>query len=186
MSALRVLVDMDGVIANWGKQWDLVLDKFWPESRVPRHAEQTTFDLKAGLDAYDRDVVNMVMDHPNFYRDIEPMPGAADALNAMLDLGYIVHVCSTPWLSNRTCLQDKAEWLDRHIGPGWSRRAIFTSDKTVVGGDILIDDKPQITGSVQPTWEHVIFDQPYNRSVVGPRRIMDWPSWSLELQAVAA
>ena len=183
---MRVLVDMDGVIANWGKQWDHVLNTYWPESRAPRHAQQRSFDLKAGLDEYDRDVVNMVMDHPHFYRDIEPMPGAVEALHDMVEAGYTVNICTSPWLSNPTCVQDKLSWLDAHVGEGWAKRAVVTMDKTLVHGDVLIDDKPSVTGSHEPTWEHVLFDQPYNREVVGQRRICGWQDWQGQLLEAAA
>lgn len=40
-------------------------------------------------------------------------------------------------------------------------------------GDILIDDKPQITGSLQPVWTHWVYDQPYNRHL-SDKRTMSW------------
>lgn len=44
----------------------------------------------------------------------------------------------------------------------WLTRLIITSDKTKIRGDLLIDDKPYITGSEYPAWEHVLFTAPYN------------------------
>lgn len=171
-----ILIDQDGVIANWGKHWDHVLNTHWPESRVPRHGQQRTFNLKAGLDAYDSDVVDMVMNHPNFYRDLEPIDGAAEALNRMVELGHEVSICTTPWITNITCASDKLAWLETHIGAGWAKRAIITSDKTRVRGDLLIDDKPEVKGSHVPDWEHVLFDQPYNQGLP-QRRITSWADW---------
>ena len=52
--------------------------------------------------------------------------------------------------------------------------------KTLVHGAVLIDDKPEITGSVVPTWKHVYFDQPYN-SIYDKPRITTWSSWKEEL-----
>lgn len=183
---MHILVDMDGVIANWGKQWDHVLDTHWPEARAPRHHQQTSFDLKAGLDAYDRDVVDMVMNHPNFYRDLDPFEGAAQAITNMQADGHTVTICTSPWLSNKTCVADKLEWLERHIGEGWSSKAVITGDKTLVHGDILIDDKPHIKGAHTPTWEHVLFDQPYNRDVANKQRITGWANWSTQILGVRA
>ncbi len=37
----------------------------------------------------------------------------------------------------------------------------ITSDKTLVTGDILIDDKMDIKGKRSAEWEHVIFGRPY-------------------------
>lgn len=175
---LHFLIDMDGVIADWGKQWDHVLNTFWPDSRAPRHHQQTTFDLKAGLDEYDCDVVSMAMKHPNFYRDLEPIEGAATALHQMVDAGHTVTICTSPWLPNETCVQDKLWWLEAHIGKGWAGRAVITSDKTRVRGDFLIDDKPDIHGAYIPEWEHIVFDQPYNQDVTGKQRLHRWVDWS--------
>ena len=62
------------------------------------------------------------------------------------------------------------------LGNDWIRNIILTNDKTVVKADILIDDKPVITGVENPEWEHIIFDQPYNRQIKDKRRI-DWGNW---------
>lgn len=54
----------------------------------------------------------------------------------------------------------------------------LTNDKTIVKGDILIDDKPEPIGLEKPEWEHIIFDQPYNRYIKDKRRIncFNWKS----------
>jgi hypothetical protein len=39
-------------------------------------------------------------------------------------------------------------------------RVILTHDKTLVRGDVLIDDKPGITGNMIPAWKHLVFDSP--------------------------
>lgn len=182
---MHILVDMDGVIANWGKQWDHVLNTFWPDSWAPRSHQQATFDLNAGLDAYDRDVVAMVMNHHHFYRDIEPIPGAIDALHRMVADGHTVNICTSPWLTNETCVADKLQWLDTHVGAGWAERAVVTKDKTLVRGDILIDDKPEIRGAYEPEWEHILFDQPYNQGI-DRQRITDWSVWDQQIFGVRA
>ena len=77
-----------------------------------------------------------------------------------------------------------------HLGKSWVDRIILTRDKTLVRGDILLDDAPQAKGSsLEPVWEHVYFDQPYNRPGVSDadpsrRRLVAWKDWrSLSLQA---
>jgi hypothetical protein len=42
-------------------------------------------------------------------------------------------------------------------------------DKTLIDGDVLVDDRPTVTGTRSPTWRRVIFDQPYDRNVQGTR-----------------
>lgn len=37
-------------------------------------------------------------------------------------------------------------WVERHLGPQFVERIILTRDKTMVLGDLLIDDKDTIRG----------------------------------------
>jgi hypothetical protein len=40
----------------------------------------------------------------------------------------------------------------------------------------LIDDKPEITGvEKEPTWEHILYDRPYNRGI--NKRRITWGNW---------
>ena len=50
----------------------------------------------------------------------------------------------------------------------------MTSDKTVVRGDVLIDDKPAITGAHHPVWKQLLFEAPYNRHVTDRPRLTKW------------
>ena len=50
----------------------------------------------------------------------------------------------------------KFKWIEDHLGAEWINRAIITRDKTMVYGDVLIDDKP----SIQGMWLHpILFSQ---------------------------
>lgn len=56
-------------------------------------------------------------------------------------------------------------------------RLILTHDKTLVYGDVLVDDKGIITGAVTPAWKHLIHDQSHNRYVLNAPRMSDWREW---------
>jgi len=101
----------------------------------------------------------------------------------MVKAGHDVRIVTSPWVSNPTCASDKLNWVVKHYGSHWGPRVIITADKTLVRGDILIDDKPEIHGAAEPEWEHVIFDQPYNRDI-DKKRITDWSIWDLEIAEV--
>jgi hypothetical protein len=80
-------------------------------------------------------------------------------------------------LTSDWCASEKYEWVVRHFGRGAASRVVMTSDKTAVRGDVLIDDKPKITGAHTPTWQHIIFDAPYNKAATGRTRLMSWEGW---------
>jgi 5'-nucleotidase len=53
---------------------------------------------------------------------------------------------------------------------------IIIRDKTLVKGDFLIDDKPEVKGNQQPEWEYILYSQPYNQGGTSRRR-MTWDNW---------
>ena len=64
----------------------------------------------------------------------------------------------------------------------WIKKLIITSDKTIVDGNYLIDDKPIITGTnPNPTWEQIYYTKSYNKNKKGKRRLT-WNSWKRVLK----
>ncbi|MDO8264840.1 MAG: 5'-3'-deoxyribonucleotidase, partial [Candidatus Parcubacteria bacterium] len=57
-----------------------------------------------------------------------------------------------------------------------TKRIILSRDKTLIRGNFLIDDRPEIKGSSIPEWEHIIFDCSYNRNVTNKKRLT-WENW---------
>ncbi len=66
------------------------------------------------------------------------------------------------------------------MGEDWLENTIVTRDKTLIHGDYLIDDKPKVGGLIKPKWEHIVFDQPYNRNIDNKLRI----NWSNYMDAL--
>lgn len=168
---MRILVDMDGVVADWAAGMKLALrsSDFLDWSRWEILAEDATDEHRTAF--------AQALRSARFYRWLPPVDGAVDALRAMSQM-HDVFLCSTPDSTNRTCASDKILWTRAVLGREWVKRVILTHDKTIVHGDVLIDDKPQVTGAMVPTWEHILFDQPYNRAVLDRRRITHWSEWA--------
>jgi len=177
-----ILVDMDGVIADWGRAYSESLDAFGHEAKeIPRHHQQTTFNLHAGRSDRELEIIEQVMIETGFYFRLEPIEGAIEALNQMLDYGHDVRIVTSPWVANLTCASDKINWIAKHYGGDWPSRVVITTDKTLVHGDYLIDDKPEVKGSMIPKWEHILFDQPYNKTITDRQRITDWIDWDYQV-----
>lgn len=173
-----VLVDMDGVLAD-------LETAFWDRWAVahpdlPQRADADTSRFLV-LDQVGRrwaDEVHAITGAPGFFRDLAPVDGAVAAMREMLADGIDVRICTAPLLANPTCASDKLGWADRHLGDGWSSRVVVTRDKTLVRGDLLVDDKPDVTGVLTPTWRHVAFDAPANRtSTTAAHRLRGWATW---------
>ena len=175
---MRLVVDMDGVFTHFNKTvWDTI-ENDYPNTIInfPRPNPVLDFYVE---DAYDdphfKKIVYLVQQTEGFFKRLEPIKGAIEALHE-LEKDFEVFICTAPLLENPTCTNDKLWWVDNHLGGDWIRRTIITKDKTVVDGDFLIDDKPLITGITdEPIWQRIIFDQPYNKNVVGRR--LNWQNY---------
>lgn len=177
---MRILVDMDGVITDFERgflsKWrELHRDK--PFISLER---RNTFYIHEQYPQSYKELIRQIYHAPNFYRSLPPIPGAAEALKEMASQDIEAFICSSPLSDYRNCVLEKYEWVEAHLGADWTQRVILTKNKTVVCGDILIDDNPGIGKSGFATWEHVIFDQPYNRGQPDKRRL-NWRNWKTVL-----
>lgn len=109
------------------------------------------------------------------YRDLEPIPGAPEAMRKIAAAGAHIRVVTHRLIfggSHARVVSDTAAWLDRMHIPYMS--LCFTGLKDSVGAHVYIDDAPDNVDSLRemniPTF---VYDQPYNQDVAGPR-ITDW------------
>lgn len=165
---MLILSDMDGVLADFGAAFDLRWRELYPEEVFVPSDTSPSFYLRESYPTRLHQAITEIQTAPGFYRDLPPIPGALAGLEQLRELGHDVWICSAPLTEYRNCVREKYEWVDKHLGPYWVRRIILAKDKTLVRGDVLIDDKPEVTGSLDPTWVHVRYTTSYNRHLPGP------------------
>jgi Uncharacterized protein conserved in bacteria len=184
---MRLLYDLDGNLVHFDRGYDLIMNTDYIHlTDIPRSHEQTSFNLWDGRTPEEQEAIREVMNRPGFYRDLDPIDGAVDAVKEAVALGHEVHFLSAPWTTNPTCAQDKYDWIGKHFGDDWRDRLILAKDKTIVSGDILFDDKYPILKKERADWTQVFFDQPYNRNAEG-LRITSWQTdeWKNIIELVA-
>ena len=79
--------------------------------------------------------------HWGFFSDLEPLPGAIDAVEGLKRLGYDVWLLSRPSTKNLNCYSEKAYWVQKYLGDDMVERLILACDKSLVKGDFLVDDQ---------------------------------------------
>ncbi|NXK10183.1 NT5M protein, partial [Herpetotheres cachinnans] len=120
-----------------------------------------------------------IWESKNFFIELDPLPGAVEAVKQMANLADTdVFICTSPIKKYRYCPYEKYAWVEKHFGPEFLKQIILTQDKTVVSADLLIDDRPDITGAeLNPSWEHVLFTACHNKHLqLKPpsRRLQSW------------
>lgn len=172
---MLILIDQDGVLADFERGFY----NAWKASKHTHPAvelkDRRQFYVKDDYPSeFQADAIDL-MTSKGFFRGLPPIDHAIESLNQLIALGHDVRICTSPLTIYKNCVQEKYEWVEQHLGLDFVTRMMVTKDKTIVHGDILIDDKPTITGSRMPTWEHIIYDQPYNRHI--DRKRLSWNNW---------
>lgn len=175
-----ILFDMDGNLFDWTTRFDELLTQIDPDYKIVPEAERTGMGYFK-TPGTDPAVYRRALDHPDLYRDLPPIEGAVEAFHATVEAGFDVFLCTTPTWTNPGCVEGKLQSVRRHLGAEFAERTIMTHDKTMVFGDILFDDNPAVSGARTADWEHVMFDQPYNRSAPAAFRLLSWPDWTRTL-----
>lgn len=168
MQKLRILLDVDDTLLDWSSRYDELLNKYgFPE--INRTHEQHTFNLFAGRTPQEEKTIRDIMNFPNFYKNLEPKKGAQEAVDKMMTDGHEVFLVSSPWVSNISSMSDKYANIESIFGKHFQERLILTTDKTLVHGDVLVDDKNQVNGVHAPAWRHIYFTRPWNVNEEGDR-----------------
>lgn len=168
-SSRTVLVDMDGVLADF-------------DSAVLAHlrtlpgfaAAPARINWSVGDDyPMHRDEVEDYITRERFFASLPLVQDAAAGWQRIIDAGYAPRVCTAPLTANRHCEAEKREWVVRHLvplfGPTVAEEMIVTAVKADYAGIALIDDRPTIHHAAVASWQHVVFDRPYNGTSAGPR-----------------
>ncbi len=107
----------------------------------------------------------------HMFRTMEPLPGVSEALWRLSDAGVWIRVITARLLFNgihEASAADTAYWLDANDIP--YRDLCFINTKPDVGADLYVDDSPgNVVALREAGRTTIVFDQPYNRHLPGPR-----------------
>jgi len=165
-------VDLDGVCADYTAGFrQIVADELGVElESLP--LERSWDFHEWGLDAADFERLHhLAVTERRLFRDLPAIDGCADALWRLSDAGVwiriITHRLYVNW-GHATAVSDTVSWLDTYSIP--YRDICFLGKKPQVEADVYVDDAAHNVSALRETGNPVIvFDQPYNRDMAGPR-----------------
>lgn len=79
----------------------------------------------------------------DFFRKLEPLPGAIEGIKTLAEW-HSVWILTRPSYRNPLSYTEKRLWVEDHLGLAWCNRLIMSPDKTLLMGDVLIDDQPWV------------------------------------------
>lgn len=78
---------------------------------------------------------------PGFFAGLEPISGAIEAVEALLASPcYDPYILTAPSVLNPLCYTEKRLWVEQHLGLDMTRKLIIALDKSLLRGDLLVDD----------------------------------------------
>ena len=166
-------VDLDGVCADYEGAFRAAVVRQQqrdpvdlPPQTVMDAYSQWGFTLEQFEEAHRRAVLEDRM-----FRHMEPLPGVSEALWQLSDMGVWIRIITHRLIFNwahEISAADTAAWLDAQQIP--YRDLCFIGDKPNVGADLYVDDSPKNIVSLREAGRAaIVFDQPYNRDLPGPR-----------------
>lgn len=171
-----LLVDLDDVLADFDGGFYLEWKYRYPEKSIPSPDKRTKFYLREETPEEYKPLITEIIITEGFIKSLPEIPGGKEAITQMRNLGFEVFICTSPFKNYKHCVKEKYIWVEEHLGREWVDKLILTGDKTIVSGDFLIDDKPEILGCSKPRWEHILYDRSYNRHIKNKRRLT-WDNW---------
>lgn len=112
---------------------------------------------------------------PGFFEGLEPMPGAIESVNQLRSMAQ-VYILTAPSVRNPLCYTEKRLWIEKHFDLDLCYHLILSPDKSLLKGDILIDDNTSGKGQDKfegrlihfgseafPDWKTIMQDKAFYR-----------------------
>lgn len=116
-----ILIDMDGVIADFEKEFLRRWKKFHPDKPAVEYPDRRGFWLINQYPEEFHEYVKEIYLSPGFYENLPPIEGAIEALREMENISeYNFFICTAPMLPKfENCVLEKYYWVKRYLGDEW-------------------------------------------------------------------
>ena len=160
-----VLVDMDGVLANFYPQF---IEMEYKETGI--QIDINKLDGILEQDAFPS--FHKLVNSPGFFRTVPLIEGSVEGLKYLNDKYDVIIASSATEFPNS--LVDKHAWLGEHFPFINWKQMIFCGSKSNIQGDVMIDDHPKNLSNFDG--QRILFSEPHNAFVNDEsfRRVSGW------------
>ena len=172
MQKLTILVDMDDVLDDLLPAWVSYLNQTYGTNVTTNDIR--SWDMMQSFPHLTKSQVFSPLDRPDFWDTVRPKEGAADVLQEWIREGHRVLVVTSSHYASIAAKMTRV--LFRYFPFLQWNNVIVTADKTLIKGDILIDDG--IHNLAGGDYLKILMDAPHNRfypaAEHGMRRAHSW------------
>ena len=167
-----ILVDMDDTIEQLLEAWIRAVNLRYGYSVT--YDEIRSWDVSAAFPGLTREQVYAIPMEPGFWRSVDPIPGAAEALRHLMAAGHEVYIVTA---TEFEVVPEKMNDLLFRYFPFLRRdQVIITCRKQMIRGDVLIDDG--VHNLENGSYHKILMTAPHNRDydaeANGMIRVCSW------------
>jgi 5'(3')-deoxyribonucleotidase len=174
---MRILIDMDDVLGLCVNKLIRQLNKTHTLGLHMR--DITCWNLRTCIQERYPDISEAKIFSPlnsqGFFRNLKVVAGAQQVVRELGKNHELVIVTNLPLVeeASRYYMEDKLEWIKKYF-PQFieSRNVVFTKNKYLVDGDILIDDAPHNILAFHK--KAIVFSRPWNQHINHLPRAETW------------
>ncbi|MCR5089348.1 MAG: hypothetical protein K6C08_07555 [Oscillospiraceae bacterium] len=170
---MTILVDMDDTLEQLIQAWISAVNK--QHGRNVSYDDIVSWDMSAAFPGLSREQVYSVPSQPGFWKTVEPMPGAAEALQRLMAAGHEIYIVTAT--TCESVHEKMTELLFRYFPFLSWKQVIITENKQMIRGDVLIDDG--VHNLEGGDYVKILMTAPHNRNydaeANGMIRVHSWP-----------
>ena len=167
-----ILVDMDDTIEQLLKAWvDNCNRKYGYHATID---DVHSWNVTEAFPGLTREQVYGITYEPGFWASVDPVPGAAEALQRLIAKGHEIFIVTATEYEH--IYEKMHDLLFRYFPFLTWEQVIITSRKQLIRGDVLIDDGPH--NLVGGDYIKILYEAPHNRNydaeANGMIRVKNW------------
>ena len=157
---MRIICDLDSIVVDLLTPWLKAHNEAQGDNlTVDKILTWDTHEFaKGGHAVYD------VLNQPFFFRDLEPLPGAIQAIETLNDRGHEIFMVTAA--SYPVNFVDKVNWHAEFLPFLSKKNLVFAHEKYIIPADAIIDDGPHNATAYAKCHPHALvlgIEYPYNK-----------------------